>query len=263
LTNLVGSGQDKIAISVGIGLVFREPNSSMPATVAQLLEGILTGAPNDITASIGNLAIGVTPSDAISTLSGLSVSSPISSIITDSLGDGSSLQTNITVVQNAISIRVGSLFELAIHGASINILPNNLVTAAVNLEGFLGLPVVANIGYFGIQVQLDGAQLASLELNTGLNYAGGRVQMEAGIALSVATGPTISGKVAALVDAIIAKHTVTSSISISGIVLGDSPSDIIGALSGLSFDLSLGGLFSGDSKSFFFFFFFFFGWELE
>lgn len=252
MTNLFGSGQNKIAISVGIGLVFREPNPSVPATVAQLLDGILTGAPNGITASVSNLAIGVSPSDAISTLSDLSASGPISSIITGSLAGSSSLQTNITVVQNEISFKVGSLFELVIHGASINVLPNNLVTAVVKLEGFLGLPVVANIGYFGIQVQLDGAQLAGLEMNTGLNYAGGRVQMDAGIALNVATGPTISGKVAALVNTIIAKQTVASSISISGIVIGDSPSDIIDTLSGLSFDLSLAGLFSGNCRSFFF-----------
>ncbi|KAG0282283.1 hypothetical protein BGZ96_000638 [Linnemannia gamsii] len=249
LINLIGSGQDKIAISVGIGLVFREPNPSVPAIVAQLLDGVLTGAPNGITASVGNLAIGVSPSDAIGTLSGLSASSSISSIITGSLSGSSSLQTKITVVQNEISIKVGSLFELAIHGASINVLPNNLVTAAVKFEIFLGLPVVANIGYFGIQVQLDGAQLAGLEMNSGLNYAGGRVQMDAGIALNVATGPIISSKVAAFVNTIIARQTVASSIGISGIVIGDSPSDIIDTLSGLSFDVSLAGLFSGDSPS--------------
>ncbi|KAF9148692.1 hypothetical protein BG015_009555 [Linnemannia schmuckeri] len=249
LTNLVGSGQGKIAVSVGVGLVFRQPNPSVPATVAQLLDGISTGAPNGITAGVGNLAIGVSPSDAINTLSGLSASGPISSIITGSLLGGSSLHTNITVVQNAISIKVGSLFELAIHSASINVLPNNLITAAVKLEVFLGLPVVANIGYFGIQVQLDGAQLAGLEMNTGLNYAGGRVQMDAGIALNVGTGPTISSKIATLVNAIIAKQAVTSSIGISGIVIGDNPSDIIDGLSALSFELPLSGLLRSDSSS--------------
>ncbi|KAG9067276.1 hypothetical protein KI688_012058 [Linnemannia hyalina] len=249
LTNLVGSGQGKIAVSAGIGLVFREPNPSVPATVAQLLDGISTGAPNDITVGVGNLAIGVSPSDAINTLSDLSASGPISSIITGSLSGGSSLQTNITVVQNTISIKVGSLFELAIHGASINVLPSNMITAAVNLEVFLGLPVVANIGYFGIQVQLDGAQLAGLEMNTGLNYAGGRVQMDAGITLNVGTGPTISTKVATLVNAIIAKQAVTSSIGISGIVIGDSSNDIIDALSGVSAQLPLGGLFGSGTSS--------------
>ncbi|KAF9551001.1 hypothetical protein EC957_010769 [Mortierella hygrophila] len=249
LTDLVGSGQGKIAVSAGIGLVFREPNPSVPATVAQLLDGISTGAPNDITVGVGNLAIGVSPSDAINTLSDLSASGPISSIITGSLSGGSSLQTNITVVQNTISIKVGSLFELAIHSASINVLPSNMITAAVNLEVFLGLPVVANIGYFGIQVQLDGAQLAGLEMNTGLNYAGGRVQMDAGITLNVGTGPTISTKVATLVNAIIAKQAVTSTIGISGIVIGDSSSDIIDALSGVSAQLPLGGLFDSGTSS--------------
>ncbi|OAQ35500.1 hypothetical protein K457DRAFT_120866 [Linnemannia elongata AG-77] len=249
LTNLVGSGQGKIAVSVGIGLVFREPNPSVPATVAQLLDGISTGAPNGINVGVGNLAIGVSPSDAINTLSGLFASGPISSIITGSLGDGSSLQTNITVVQNAINIKIGSLFELEIHGASINVLPNNLVTAAVKLEVFLGLPVVANIGYFGIQAQLDGTQLAGLEMNTGLSYAGGRVQMDAGIALNVGTGPAISSKVAALVNAIIAKQAVTNTFGISGIVIGDSSSDTIDALSGLSVQLPLGGLFGSGTSS--------------
>jgi hypothetical protein len=96
---------------------------------------------------------------------------------------------------------------------------------------------------------LDGAQLAGIAMNTGLNYAGGRVQMDAGIALNVGTGPTISGKVAALVNAIIAKQTVTSTVGISGIVIGNSPTDLINALSSISVQLPLGGLIGGAGKS--------------
>ncbi|KAG9067277.1 hypothetical protein KI688_012059 [Linnemannia hyalina] len=250
LTNLVGSGQGQVSVSVGIGLVFREPAPSIPASVAQLVNGITTGSPINITAGVGNLAIGVSPTDAINTLNGLNIAVPVSSVITGSLNTGNLLQTiiaqtNVTAAQNAVSVKVGTLAELTIHGASIAVLPNNLVTAAVNLEVFLGLPVVANIGYFGIQVQLDGAQLAGLEMNTGLNYAGGRVQMDAGITLNVGTGPTISTKVATLVNAIIAKQAVTSSIGISGIVIGNSPTDLINALSGISVQLPLDGLIGG------------------
>ncbi|KAF9135014.1 hypothetical protein BGW39_005106 [Mortierella sp. 14UC] len=246
--DLVGAGKGQISVSVGIGLVFREPNPSIPVTVAQLFDGLSSGSTNGITAGVANLAIGVSPSDAITTLNALSVDGPISSIITGSLGGGSQIQTNITVSQNTVNIKIGSLVELAIHGANINVLPNNLVTTAVKLEVFLGLPIVANIGYFGIQAQLDGTQLAGLEMNTGLNYAGGRVQMDAGIALNIGTGPIISSKIAALVNAFVAKQAVTSSIGLSGIVIGDSSSDVINALSGLSFQLPLGGLFGGGAS---------------
>ncbi|KAF9903542.1 hypothetical protein EC991_003747 [Linnemannia zychae] len=248
LSDLVGAGTGQISVSVGIGLVFREPNPSVLATVAQLLDGFSTGASHSISAGVANLAIGVSPSDAITTLNALSVDAPLSSIITGSLGSGNQLQTNITVSQNTLSIKIGSLVELTILGASITVLPNNLITAALNLEAFLGVPIAANIGYFGIQAQLDGTQLAGLEVNTGLNFAGGRVQMDAGIALNVGTGSVISGKVATLVNAIITKQAVTSSIGLSGIVIGDSSNDVISAFSGLSFQLPLGGLFGGGAS---------------
>ncbi|KAF9903543.1 hypothetical protein EC991_003748 [Linnemannia zychae] len=250
LSNLVGAGQGQVSVSVGIGIVFREPSPSIPAAVSELVNGITTGSPIGITAGIGNLAIGVSPSDAINTLNGLNIAAPVSSVITGSLNTGNLLQTilaqtNVTVAQNAVSVKVGSLAELTIHGASINVLPNNLVSAAIKLEVFLGLPVVANIGYFGIQAQLDDAQLAGIAMTSGLSYNGGRVQMDAGIVLNVGTGPAISGKVAALVNAIIAKQAVTSTVGISGIVIGNSPTDLINALSGISIKLPLGGLIGG------------------
>ncbi|KAG0369502.1 hypothetical protein BGX24_002391 [Mortierella sp. AD032] len=243
--DLVGAGEGQILVSGGIGLIFREPNLSVPATVAQLLGGLSTGAFNGIQAGLANFAFGVSPSDAITTLNALSVNGPLSRVITGPLSGGSQLQTNITVVQNTINVKIGSLVELAIHGASISVLPGNLITAAVKLEVFLGLPVAVNIGYFGIQAQLDGAQLAGLRMDSGVSYSGGRVQMDAGIALNVGTGPAISGRVAALVNAIVAKQVVTSTIDISGIVIGASSNDVISAFSSLSFQLSLGGLFSG------------------
>ncbi|KAF9924488.1 hypothetical protein FBU30_005559 [Linnemannia zychae] len=240
-TDIIGSGKGQVSVSVGIGLVFREPSPSIPATVAQIINDLSTGASNGIVASINNTAIGVSPSDSINTLSGLSVAGPISSIFTGSLGgNNSSLQTSVTVAPNIVNIKVGALVELAIHGASINVLPNNLVTAAVKLEMFLGVPVAANIGYLGIQAQLDGVHLADVSLNAGLDYAGGRVQMDTSVALNIATGTTISDKIATLVHALIAKQAVTSVIDISGIVVGDSSSDLINALSGLSFQIPLG-----------------------
>ncbi|KAG0280092.1 hypothetical protein BGZ95_011316 [Linnemannia exigua] len=250
LTNLVGTGQGQVSVSVGIGIVFREPSPSIPAAIAELVNGVTTGSPIGITAGVGNLAIGVSPSDAINTLNGLNIAAPVSSVITGSLNTGNLLQnilaqTNVTIAQNAVNVKVGQIAELTVHGASINVLPNNLVTAAIKLEVFLGLPVVANIGYFGIQAQLDDAQLAGIAITSGLSYNGGRVQMDAGIALNVGTGPAISGKVAALVNAIIAKQAVTSTIGISGIVIGNSPTDLINALSGISVKLPLGGLVGG------------------
>ncbi|KAG0280093.1 hypothetical protein BGZ95_011317 [Linnemannia exigua] len=248
LVDVVGTGKGQISVSGGIGLTFREPNPSVPAAIVQLLEGLSIGASTGINAGLANLAIGVSPSDAITTLNALGVNGPLSSIVTGSLGGGSQFQTKITVVQNTININIGSLVELAIHGASVSVLPNNIVTAAVKLEVFLGLPVVVNIGYLGIQVQLDGAQLAGLRMDSGVSLNRGRVQMDAGIALNVSTGPTIGGKVAALVNAIIAKQAVTSTVAISGIVIGASSNDIISAFSSLSFQLPLGGLFGGGAS---------------
>ncbi|KAF9924487.1 hypothetical protein FBU30_005558 [Linnemannia zychae] len=252
ITDLVGSGQGQVLISTGIGIVFKEPNPAIPAAVAELVNGVTTGSPIAVTAGISNLAIGISPSDAVNTLNGLNIAVPVSSVITGKIDTGNLIQTviaqtNITIAQNTVNVKVGTLAELTIYGASINVLPNNLVTAAIKLEMFLGVPVVANIGYLGIQAQLDGAQLAGISLNTGVNYAGGRVQMDAGIALNIGTGPTISSNVAALVNAIISKQTVTSIVGISGIVIGNSPTDVINALSGISVQLPLGGLFGGSA----------------
>ncbi|KAG0361268.1 hypothetical protein BC939DRAFT_498765 [Gamsiella multidivaricata] len=250
LANLVGTGQGQISVSVGVGIVFKEPSPQIPAIVAKLVSGLTTGSSLDITAGVSNLAIGVSPADAINTLNNVNVAVPISSVITGHIETGNLIQsiiaqTNVTIASNTVEVKVGTLAALTIRQASISVLPSNMVTAGVTLDMFLGIPVVANIGYFGVQLSLDGAQLAGVSMNTGLNYGGGTVQMDAGIAISVGTGPAISTNVANLVNAIIAKSPVNSNIGISGIVIGQSSTDLINALSGVSVSLPLGGLVSG------------------
>ncbi|KAG0336000.1 hypothetical protein BG004_008242 [Podila humilis] len=252
LSNLVGTGSAPAAISVGVGIVFQEPSGSIPRTVAKLVNGIATGSSLDVSAGIANLHIGVSPADAVTTLSYLDFSVPISDVVTGKLNTGDLLgsamsQTNVTISPSAVSIKIGSLAELTIHEANIAVLPSNMITAAINLDMFLGLPVVANIGYFGLQASLDGSNLAAIDLTTGLNYGGGRVQMNAGVAISVGTGAEISNKVAALVNAIIAQQPVTSSLGVSGIVIGHSSSDVITAFSELSISLPLGSLLGGSA----------------
>ncbi|KAG0078067.1 hypothetical protein BGZ90_006005 [Linnemannia elongata] len=247
IADLIGSGSGNVAISVGIGMIFRVPDPAIPPTVAKIVSGLTTGSSLDVTAGISNLALGVSPSDAINTLNNLNLAVPISSIITGHIDVDSIIQkviamTSVTIAPNAVSLKIGSLAEMTIHEAAIAVLPNNLVTASINLDMFLGLPVVANIGYFGLQLSLDGANLAGIALNSGLNYAGGRVQMQANTAISVGTGPEIAGKVADLVNAVIAHQAVHSSIGVAGIVIGHSSDDIIDALSQVSVSLPLGGL---------------------
>ncbi|KAF9113406.1 hypothetical protein BGX27_001636 [Mortierella sp. AM989] len=254
IANLVGTGSGQVDISVGVGIVFREPAPEIPPTVAKLVSGLTTGSSLDILAGVSNLAIGVSPSDAINTLNHLNLAVPISSVITGSISTGNLLQdvmaqTNVTIAPNAINVKVGSLASLTVHQASINVLPDNLVTAGITLDMFLGLPVAANIGYFGVQLSLDGSNLAGIGLTSGLNYNGGTVQMEAGVAISVGTGPEISGKVANLVNAVLANQAISSSIGVGGIVIGHSPSDLINALSGISVQIPLGGLLGGDAPS--------------
>ncbi|KAF9111820.1 hypothetical protein BGX27_004399 [Mortierella sp. AM989] len=252
LADLVGSGKDLVDISVGVGIVFKEPSPQIPPAIAQLVTGLTTGIPVNITAGVSNLAIGVSPSDAINTLNGLNIALPISSIITGAIdvnGLISSVadQTNVTIVNNAIDIKIGTLAQLTVHSASLNVLPDNLVTAGIDLDVFLGIPIVANIGYFGVQLSLDDAQLASVALNTGLNYNGGTVKMNAGVAIAVGTGAAIRDNVANLVNAIIAQQAVTSTVGISGIVIGQSSNDLINALSGVAVKLPLGGLVGGTA----------------
>ncbi|KAF9145071.1 hypothetical protein BGX30_010470 [Mortierella sp. GBA39] len=247
IADLVGSGSGNVAVSVGIGMIFRVPDPAIPPTVAKIVNGLTTGDSLDVTAGISNLAIGVSPSDAINTLNYLNLAVPISSVITGHIDVDSIIQkviamTSVTIAPNAVSLKIGSLAEMTIHEAAIAVLPNNFITASINLDMFLGLPVVANIGYFGLQLSLDGSNLAGIALNSGLSYAGGRVQMQANAAISVGTGPTIAGKVADLVNAVIAHQAVHSSIGVAGIVIGDSPDDIIDALSQVSVSLPLGGL---------------------
>lgn len=257
IADLIGSGSGNVAISVGIGMIFRVPDPAIPPTVAKIVSGLTTGSSLDVTAGISNLALGVSPSDAINTLNNLNLAVPISSIIIGHIDVDSIIQkviamTSVTIAPNAVSLKIGSLAEMTIHEAAIAVLPNNLVTASINLDMFLGLPVVANIGYFGLQLSLDGANLAGIALNSGLNYAGGRVQMQANTAISVGTGPEIAGKVADLVNAVIAHQAVHSSIGVAGIVIGHSSDDIIDALSQVSVSLPLGGLIgAGASKDFF------------
>ncbi|KAF9946462.1 hypothetical protein BGZ65_009686, partial [Modicella reniformis] len=254
LADLVGTGSGQVSISVGVGIVFRELAPEIPPIVAKLVSGLTTGSSLDILAGVSNLAIGISPADAINTLNNINIAVPMSSLITGSISGGNLIgdimsQTNVTIAPNAISVKIGSLAQLTIHEAAISVLPNNMVTAGINLDMFLGVPVVANIGYFGLQVSLDGSNLAGVGLTTGLNYGGGTVQMNAGIAISVGTGPEIAGKVATLVNAIIAHQPVSSSIGVSGIVLGHSSDDLINALSQLSVSLPLGGLLGGDAPS--------------
>ncbi|KAF8936420.1 hypothetical protein BGZ58_004200 [Dissophora ornata] len=254
IANLVGSGSGEVDISVGIGMVFSEPAPEIPPIVAKLVNGLTTGSSLDILAGVSNIALGVSPSDAINTLNDLNFGIPISDVITGSVNTGNLIgsvmsETNITIASNSIGIKVGSLVQLTIHEASIAVLPNNMVTAGINLDMFLGLPVVANIGYLGLQVSLDGANLAGIGLTSGLVYNGGTVQMNAGVAISVGTGPAISGKVAALVNTIVAHQTVTSSIGIDGIVIGQSSDDLINALSQVSVSIPLGGLLGSSASS--------------
>ncbi|KAF9434558.1 hypothetical protein BGZ76_007803 [Entomortierella beljakovae] len=254
IANLVGSGSGQVDISVGVGIVFREPAPEIPPTVAKIVTGLTTGSSLDILAGVSNLAIGVSPSDAINTLNHLNFGVPISSVITGSIGTGDLMgsimaQTTVTVAPTGINLQVGSLVKLSIHEAAINILPNNLITAAIDLEMFLGLPVVANIGYFGLQISLDGSNLAGVGLSSGLNYGGGIVQMETDIAISVGTGDEISTKVANLVNAIIAQQSISSSVGVSGIVIGDSSTDLITALSEVSVSINLGSLLGGAAPS--------------
>ncbi|GJJ71345.1 hypothetical protein EMPS_03695 [Entomortierella parvispora] len=249
LADLVGSGQGQVAVSVGIGIVFKEPSLQIPATLAKLVNGLMTGAPGslDILAGVSNLAIGVSPSDAVQTLSAVSVAVPISSVITGSINTGNLLgsimsETNVTIANNAVSIKVGSVADLTIHEANIDVLPSNMVTVGINLDVFLGLPIVADIGYFGVQLQLDAAQLAAVSMDSGINYAGGTVDMNVDVAIAVGTGTAISGNVAQLVNAVIAHQTVNSTLGISGIVIGQSSTDLIDALSAIAVQLPLGGL---------------------
>ncbi|KAF9910142.1 hypothetical protein EC991_007274 [Linnemannia zychae] len=247
IADLVGSGSGNVAVSVGIGMVFRVPDPAIPPTVAKIVNGITSGSSVDVSAGISNLAIGVSPSDAINTLNNLNLAVPISSVITGRIDVDSIIQkviamTSVSIAPNAISLKVGTLAEMTIHEAAIAVLPNNLVTASINLDMFLGLPVVANIGYFGLQLSLDGSNLAGVSLNSGLNYQGGKVQMQANTAISVGTGPSIAGKVADLVNAVIAHQAVHSSVGVAGIVIGHSSDDIIDALSQVSVSFPLGGL---------------------
>ncbi|KAF9914527.1 hypothetical protein BX616_008127 [Lobosporangium transversale] len=254
LANLVGTGSGQVGISVGIGLVFREPAPEIPPTVAKLVTGLTTGSSLDILAGVSNIAIGISPADAVNTLNNLNIAVPISSLITGSISTGNLLQdimaqTNVTIAPNAVNIKVGSLAQFTIHEASIAVLPSNMVTAGINLDMFLGLPVIANIGYFGLQVSLDDANLAGVGLTTGLNYGGGMVQMNAGVAISVGTGPEISGKVASLVNAIIAHQPVSSSVGVGGIVIGQSADDLINALSQVKVSIPLGGFLGGNAPA--------------
>ncbi|KAF9998660.1 hypothetical protein BGZ79_007659 [Entomortierella chlamydospora] len=250
IANLVGSGQGNVEISVGIGIVFSEPSPQIPPTIAQLVNGLTIGTPYNISAGVSNLAIGVSPADAINTLNDLNIAVPISSVVSGTINLNNVLssvvdQTNVTIANNAINVKVGTLAQVTINGASLAVLPNNLISAAINLDLFLGLPVAANIGYLGIQLSLDDAQLASIALNTGLVYNGGTAKMDAGVAISVGTGQAIRTNVANLVNAIIAGQTVSSTIGISGIVIGQSSTDLINALSEVSVKLPLGGLIGG------------------
>ncbi|KAF8982064.1 hypothetical protein BGZ46_001863 [Entomortierella lignicola] len=254
LANLVGTGSGQVDISVGVGIVFSEPAPAIPPIVASIVNGVTTGSSLDVLAGISNFAIGVSPSDAVNTLNDLNFGVPLSSIIKGSINTGNLIQsvlaeTNVTISPSAVDIKIGSLAKLTIHEATINVLPGNLVTAGINLDMFLGLPVVANIGYFGVQLALDSDNLAGIALTSGLNYNGGTVQMEAGVAISVGTGSAISGKVASLVNAIVAHQAISSSLGVSGIVIGQSSSDLITALSDVSVSVSLGGLFSGGVPS--------------
>ncbi|KAI1296172.1 hypothetical protein EDD11_007528 [Mortierella claussenii] len=254
LANLVGSGSGKVDISVGIGMVFREPAPEIPPTVAKLVNGLTTGSSLDILAGISNIAIGISPEDAVNTLNHLNITVPISNVVTGSASTSNLIQdimaqTNVTIASNAVNIKIGSLTQLTIHEASIAVLPNNMVTVGVNLDMFLGIPVVANIGYFGLQVSLDNSNLAGVGLTTGLNYGGGTVQMNAGVAISVGAGPEISSKVASLVNAIIAHQPVSSSIGVGGIVIGQSTSDLISALSQVTVNIPLGGLLGGNASA--------------
>lgn len=260
LVNLIGTGQGQVDISVGVGIVFKEPSPLIPASVAKLVNGLTTGSSLDILAGVSNIALGLSPTDAITTLTAINVAVLISSVITGHISTGNLInsimsQTNITLSPSAVEIKIGTLAELTIHEANIAVLPNNLITAGVNLDVFLGLPVVANIGYFGVQISLDGAQLAAVDLTSGLNYAGGKVQMTAAVGLEIGTGAAISGNVANLVNAVIAKQPVTSVVGISGITIGQGRNDTINALSQLSFSLPLGGLIGGAARTFLFFFF--------
>ncbi|KAG0213256.1 hypothetical protein BGX28_004829 [Mortierella sp. GBA30] len=254
LADLVGSGSGQVGISVGVGVVFSEPSPGIPPKVAQIINGLTTGSSVGISAGVSSLAIGMSPADAVNTLSSVNLAVPISSVVAGSINTGNLIsdlaaQTNITIAPNVISVRIGSLVGLSIHEASIAVLPNNMIQAGINLDMFLGMPIIANIGYFGVKLSLDGANLAGIDLNSGLNYGGGLVQMNVGLGISVGTGPEISGKVASLVNAVLAHQPVSSALGISGIVIGASPSDSINALSEVSVSLPLGGFLGGNAPS--------------
>ncbi|KAG0233135.1 hypothetical protein BGW41_001615, partial [Actinomortierella wolfii] len=254
VANLLGSGSGLVDISVGLGLIFDEPNPGMPSSVASVVNGLLSGSPIDVTAGFGNIAIGVDPMDAINTLNHINLAVPISSVIKGGISTGDLLgdiisKTNVTIGQNAIAINVGTLVGLTIHEANIAILPSNHISAAITLDMFLGLPIVADIGYFGVNLALDGSHLAGIALNSRFAYNGGTASMVTGLDISVGTGNEIASKVAALVNAIIAKQSVSSSIGINGLVLGDSPSDTISALSEIAVSLPLNGLLNAPAPS--------------
>ncbi|KAF9572871.1 hypothetical protein EC968_009355 [Mortierella alpina] len=254
LADLVGSGSGQVDISVGIGIVFTEPSPEIPRKIGEIVNSFTTGSSLGISAGVSNIAIGLSPADAVNTLNLVNVALPISSVVTGSLNTGSLIsdllaQTNVTIAPNVISVKVGSLLGLSIHEAAIAVLPNNMITLGVNLDMFLGVPIIANIGYLGLKFSLDDANLAGVDLNTGLNYGGGYVQMNAGIAISVGTGPEISRKVADLVNAVISHQPVTTALGISGIVLGASSTDTINALSEIALSLPLGGLLGGNAPA--------------
>ncbi|KAF9277051.1 hypothetical protein BGZ68_009572 [Mortierella alpina] len=255
LADLKGSGSGQVDVSVGVGIVFTEPSPEIPRKIGEIVNAFTAGSGSTgITAGVSNIAIGLSPADAVNTLSLVNVALPISSVVTGSLNTGSLItdllaQTNITIAPNVISVKVGSLLGLNIHEAAIAVLPNNMITLGINLDMFLGMPIIANIGYLGLKLSLDDANLAGIDLNTGLNYGGGYVQMNAGVAISVGTGPEISRKVADLVNAVIARQPVTTALGISGIVLGASSSDTINALTGISLSLPLGGFLGGNAPA--------------
>ncbi|KAI8928450.1 hypothetical protein BC831DRAFT_548409 [Entophlyctis helioformis] len=170
---------------------------------------------------------------------------PVASLISG-LASRPAAPASATPAPSLVSIRTLQL-------AQLTAAPGFGVKGTIDVSYPAGLPkIMVNIGYFGLKVNVEEADFASLVLPTGLQFFPQVQGTNIDAALTFSNDPRLPAKLQVLVDAVLKGTPLPSYIGVSGITFGLSATTNIITFSKISVQVgtaAITGLLSGGGSS--------------
>lgn len=259
--DMIGLGLAKGAkdYDIGIDLVFGQ-DQGLPAKIAEIVNG-LVNSESKITSNIivQGLRLGPSIEESYGLLDRLNVSIPGFAIsLLPQL-----LKKNESEVAAAAASTTAPLFNFhmdGLDGFSLGTVAPQIDSLDISTGSssfvfgagaslYNPFPISLSIPFAGVSAIVDGSNVANADLTGLVIGKSGRQSVNLALALGFSTAADVPGKVARLVNGLIAGK-IDSSITLTGIMFGISRSQSVKALSLLELPLNLSGIRSSSSSGF-------------